>query len=268
MSKQDLHDFADVAENYDLYLEAFGSTDADFVPFYLSLAEEYGQGGVLDIACGTGAVALPLAQAGYDVQATDLSEAMLVQTRQKLAAAGLHIPCFAANMTDLRCERRFSLAVIARSGFMHLPDPQQQRAALCSIRDCLTPGGILTLNSFEPDPRIQAVQMQTSAQDYTLRSEYTNRAGQRERIYNAIGYDPQTQLMQGNWRFDTLDTQGEPIASRVRPLTMRQTYRQELAYLLELCGFSVLAVYGDYRRGTPSGNGQLIWLAQKEGGTA
>ena len=59
----DLHDYEDVAENYDLYLDAmYRSEDshAGFREFYLDFAREYGQGGVIDIACGTGAVAVAI----------------------------------------------------------------------------------------------------------------------------------------------------------------------------------------------------------------
>ena len=91
-----------------------------------------------------------------------------------------------------------------------------------------------------------------------------NSEGQREKIYNAITYDPVTQIMRGNWKFVTCDAAGEEIAERVRPLTMRQTYRQEFKWLAELCGFEVVAVYKDYR-GTPA-DGQaspLIWVLRK-----
>ena len=57
----DLHDYKDVAENYDRYLEVmYEKQDSydGFLDFYLELAKENGQDGVIDIACGTGAVAL------------------------------------------------------------------------------------------------------------------------------------------------------------------------------------------------------------------
>ena len=70
--------------------------------------------------------------------------------------------------------------------------------------------------------------MDTGEGDYTLRAEYINNEGKRERIYNSISYDYMTQIMSGCWRFDTLDEQGNVTDTRVRPLAMRQSYRQEL----------------------------------------
>ena len=189
----DLHDYEDVAENYDAYLDVMYREHDNyegFREFYLELAREYGAGGTIDIACGTGAVLLYLAQAGIDVEGTDLSEAMCAVARRKAEALGLHPRVFAANMTDLHPGRRYSLVVIARGGFMHLLTPQDQRKALLSMRDCLTEDGLLTLNTFAPHPLFQTRQMRTGTEDYTFRLEYTNRDGRRERIYNAITYDP------------------------------------------------------------------------------
>lgn len=262
----DLHDYQDVAENYDLYLDAmYREHDAyeGFQDFYLDLASEYGGGGTIDIACGTGAVLLHLAQAGIDVDGTDLSAAMCDVARQKAQRLGMKLNIFQANMTEFTGSRQYSLAIIARSGFMHLTTPELQRAALMNIRSNLQDGGVLTFNTFAPYPPYQAAQMQTKDTDYTERLEYINHQGLREKIYNAISYDPKTQIMAGNWKFETYDDAGNKIAERIRPLKMRQTYRQEMLYLVELCGFEVLHIYGDYHKSTED-TGNYVWVLRKK----
>lgn len=261
----DLHDFEDVAMNYDNYLSVMCTNEVTFdgfLEFYSKLATQYGSGGIIDIACGTGAVLLYLAERGFDVCGTDLSEAMVKVASKKARNIGLYLNVFAANMTEFTCDKQFSLAIIARSGFMHLTTSELQRQALLNIRKHLLPGGILTLNTFAPDVRIQYNQVNTSVDDYTLRLEYTNTEGKPERLYNAITYDPITQQMYGNWKFDTLDDLGNVTETRIRPLHMRQTYKQELLYLIELCGYEVVSVYGDYYF-TPESNGNLIWVLRK-----
>jgi ubiquinone/menaquinone biosynthesis C-methylase UbiE len=272
----DLHDFKDVAENYDRYLSVMYQDNDNhdgFREFYLDLARKYGAGGVVDIACGTGAVLLYLAERGIDVDGTDLSEEMCLVARKKAEQLGLQLRIVPADMTKFHTDRKYSLAIIARSGFMHLPSSRLQRDALLNIRDQLTEGGILTFNTFDPNPALQAEMMKTGPEDYSFRLEYVNSQGQREKIYNAMTYDPCSQLMHGNWKFETLDEAGEVIGERVRPLLMRQTYRSEVFLLAELCGFQVLDIYRGYlgdkeNLSAPNDGvnhtGNLIWIMQKK----
>ncbi len=266
----DLHDYKDVAENYDRYVEAmFGHDDSHegFLDFYLELARKYGSGGVVDIACGTGAVLLYLAEHGIDVDGTDLSEEMCKVAARKARNKGLKLNIYHADMTKFSSGRKYSLAIIARSGFMHLPTPELQRAALLNIREQLEDRGVLTLNTFDPSPVFQMEQMSTTRDDYKFRLEYVNSEGYRERIYNAITYNPVSQQMYGNWKFVTYNESGKIIGERIRPIMMRQTYRQEMKWLVELCGFEILDIFRDYRGNkadeTPA---NCIWLLRKKDG--
>ena len=273
----DLHDYRDVAENYDRYLAALfppeNSRYEYFLPFYYDLAVKYGSGGVVDIACGTGAVLLYLAERGIDADGTDLSGEMCRVAAAKAEALGLKVNVYPADMTKFRSGRKYTLAIIARSGFMHLPTSDKQLEALTNIRAQLAEGGILTFNTFDPWPPHQAQQMGTTPEDYTLRVEYMNSEGRRERIYNAIAYNPYTQQMYGNWKFETLDDAGAVIGERVRPLLMRQTYRSEIFLLAKLSGFEVTDIYRGYHGdredladpASASGyRGDLIWILKKK----
>ncbi len=268
MKPQDLHDFEDVAQNYDLYLDVMYQNEdnhAGFLEFYLDFARKYGQEGVIDIACGTGAVLLHLAEHGTMADGTDLSEAMCRVAGEKAKSMGFDLNIFPADMTSFTSDKKYSCAIIARSGFMHLTTPERQRAALINIKKNLTDNGMLTFNTFDPHPVFQAQQMNTKDTDYTLRLEYTNSGGLREKIYNAISYDPHTQIMSGNWKFETYDEKGNIVDERIRPLKMRQTYRQEMEYLLELTGYEIVNVYGGYNFESGDASAKnVIWCVRKK----
>lgn len=119
----DLHDFSDVADNYDLYLPAIpGIDETSLVAFHLELAQMHGAAGILDIACGTGATLIPLIQHGYRVTGLDLSGAMLAVLSRKLEALPREVAQRArlvcANLTDFQVDELSSLAIIPRSGLM------------------------------------------------------------------------------------------------------------------------------------------------------
>ena len=272
----DLHDYQDVAENYDRYLEVMYAHDdhhENFQEFYLDLARKYGAGGVVDVACGTGAVLLYLAERGIDIDGTDLSEEMCKVAAAKADAMGLRLNIIPADMTVFSSGRKYSLAIIARSGFMHLPTQALQEAALRNLREQLLPGGILTLNTFDPWPPMQAQQMKTSPEDYSFRLEYVNSRGNREKIWNAVTYNPYTQQMYGNWKFEEFDGKGEVIGERIRPLMMRQTNRWEMFLLAKLCGFEVVDIYRGYNGDKEDLNdpssasryqSNLIWILKRK----
>ena len=273
----DLHDYKDVAENYDRYLDVMYSQELDrhenFQEFYLELAKKYGNDSVVDVACGTGAVLLYLAERGIKIDGTDISEEMCKVAGAKAEKMGLKLNIYPADMTKFCSGRKYSLAIIARSGFMHLPDTKTQKAALLNLREQLVPGGILTLNTFDPWPQVQAAQINTTPEDYSFRLEYINSDGKREKIYNAISYNPYTQQMYGNWKFETYNEKGEVIGERVRPLLMRQTYRSEMFLLAELCGFEVVDIYRGYNGDKEDLNdpssaskykSNLIWILKRK----
>ena len=272
----DLHDYKDVAENYDRYLEVMYAHDdhhEHFQEFYLELARKYGAGGIVDVACGTGAVLLYLAEHGMNADGTDLSEEMCRVAAKKAEAMGLKLNIIPADMTKFSSGRKYSLAIIARSGFMHLPDQKLQEAALRNLRDQLLPGGILTLNTFDPWPSMQAEQMKTGPEDYSFRLEYINSRGNLEKIYTAITYSPFTQQMSGNWKFEEYNDRGEIIGERIRPLLMRQTYRWEMFLLARLCGFEVIDIYRGYNGDREDLNdpasasrfqSNLIWILKRK----
>ena len=187
---------------------------------------------------------------------------MIEVTKEKLQNENLNAEVFTANMTDFKINRKFSLAIIARSGFMHLLTAKEQRRTLMNIRDHLTDGGVLTLNHFQPHPAIQSEQMKATPDVYYPRSEYINRDSNKERILNAFTYNHVTQVMRGNWKFETLDDDGNIIGARIRPAAMRHTCRQEMEYLFELCGYEILCVYNDYCYSAAIDN--FVWVVRKK----
>ncbi len=263
----DLHDFSDVADNYDLYLPALTADQASLEAFHLELAEAYGAGGILDIACGTGAALIPLVQHGWPVTGLDLSQPMLDVLAAKLGALPTETRALArlvhANMTDFSLPQPVSLAIIPRSGFMHLLTPQHQEQALRTIHRHLLPGGVLSFNTFDPSYAAIAAGLKGSHPAPSLRAEYTNRAGRKERIWNQTEYDPSGQIIEGLWIFEELDENGAVLERRERPLHMRWSFEPELRHLLRLCGFEVLATYGSYSKAPRTYAGGILWVTRR-----
>jgi SAM-dependent methyltransferase len=103
---------------------------------------------VLDVAAGTGNVAIPAALAGADVIASDLSPELLERGRVVARARGAGLRWLEANAEALPCEADEFDAVLSCIGVMFAP--HHQRAADELIRVC-RPGGVIGLISWTPE---------------------------------------------------------------------------------------------------------------------
>ena len=139
-----------LARLYDLDL----ADDPGDLDLYLSLARRTG-GPILELAVGTGRLALPLADAGYDVTGVDFDPAMLTRARDRAAEEkpngrlelveadllGLHLPTAGS----------FNLAVIALNSLLLLGSREAQREAIRTMAAHLAPGGLAVVDVWLPD---------------------------------------------------------------------------------------------------------------------
>lgn len=104
---------------------------------------------VLDLGCGTGRWAVPLALQGYDVIGVDLSPDLLSQLNQKAATAGVSVPCVQANLVELDCLVDESCdAAICLFSTLGMVNGRKNR--LCMLRHVariLRPGGRLLVHA-------------------------------------------------------------------------------------------------------------------------
>ena len=140
-----------LARLYDLDL----TDDPGDLDLYLALAERTG-GPVLELAAGSGRLAVPLAVAGNRVTAVDLDPAMLDRARAFAAREGVgedRLTFVEADLLDLRLADAgpFGLAFIALNSLMILPSRDAQRRAFRTLADHLAPGGVAAVDVWLPD---------------------------------------------------------------------------------------------------------------------
>ena len=78
-----------------IYETRFGAHYQKFTDLNLShIRNILPSGKILDVGCGTGRLAIPLNEMGYDVVGIDLSEGMLAVMKEKIKKKGISIPCY------------------------------------------------------------------------------------------------------------------------------------------------------------------------------
>ena len=150
----------------DAYHELAGSydrltNDVDYeavVAFYSEILrrEGFAPRTAVDLACGTGSVALLLARQSLQVTAVDMSEEMLTAAAQK-AAGEKNPPVFACQMLQELClPRGVDLAVCALDSLDYILDPKDCAKAIRRIYKALNPGGIFIFDVNTPE-KLQAM---------------------------------------------------------------------------------------------------------------
>jgi SAM-dependent methyltransferase len=233
------------------------------VGHYLAVARRTG-GPVLDIGCGTGRVAIPLARAGVSVWAVDVSAGMLARLEARLAreppgvrqrvqpvrqdAAGLDLP-----------ERGFALAILPFNVLMLIPHLTAQRATLAAAAAHLAPGGELALDVM--NPLTQDPGAQTRAVTATPRaSPHTGNPYIRHDLCGPMDADQRQRLY--GWCEELLPDGRSTVTDF--SFHWRLIFRDELDAMLNEAGFTVTAVTGDFG-GAPwtAGSGRIVVTAVK-----
>jgi SAM-dependent methyltransferase len=144
---------------YDAWADRYeeGSTEvgAD-VPFYVGLARE-ADGPAVELAVGTGRVAIPVAQAtGRRVVGIDSSPGMLAQARARARDAGVELDLREGDIRDLELEEPAALIYCPARSLLHLPTWADRRRCFERVASFLRPDGRFAWNAFAFDHHIAA----------------------------------------------------------------------------------------------------------------
>lgn len=231
-------------ENFDATTVAQGLRHD--VARYLELARDAG-GPVLELCCGTGRVALPLAAAGHDVVGVDFSAELLGQLDAKLAgeAADLRarIEAVEADVTRLDLGgRTFPLALLAFNSLLCLTDFKDQCRALERAAEHLADGGTLLIDAVNP-LRLPLQGDPVPKPFFTRRNPHTGRRYTRFASMSALDENHVQRLV--GW-YDELDDDGV-VTRRPYEVAWRPAFRFELELMLQRAGLEVARLEGGHR---------------------
>lgn len=250
-------------ESYDAFYEAAlaHSPVAGDVEFYVDLAKKHGPR-VLEIAVGTGRIAIPLAEAGAEVTGVDLSPAMLSICRRRVAERGLseRVHLVEGAMESFDLNDKFDLAIISFRSFHHADGAQGQRRTLENVRKHLRSGGLFTVDIFDADLSTVVPGAASPAQPREIVDPRTGHRIRRETI--ARDSDPFTQTFMETMRISRFDAEGKLLGEDESSFSMRWVTHNEMKCMLELAGFVDLQCFGDFQRGPAGYKREQIWLAR------
>ncbi len=220
------------------------------VAFYASLARETGSP-VLELACGTGRVAIPIARQGFAVTGLDVVPGMLERARGK--AAGLPIRWIEGDARAFDLDERFRLIFLTGNAFQAFVTNADQEALLGRVRAHLHDEGLFAFETRNPRWRTREdrdedrdglfVDLETRAEE-EARPSFTDADGREVRESRTRTYDHVAQVL--HWTSYRRWHEGSEERTKITRIALRYTFPQELAALLHYNGFIVVRRYGDW----------------------
>jgi SAM-dependent methyltransferase len=209
------------------------------VEFYVEEALAAG-GPVVELACGTGRIAVPVAKAGVPLIGVDGSPGMLEVAREYAEREGVEVDLRLGDLRDPPVAERVRLVTSPFRAFLHLGTEDARRQALAAVHRLLEPGGRFVFDVFAP-----------SVEDI---EETHDRWLEREPgIWERAHWDLERRVL-------TLRVRG-PEAEAA--LDLAWIPNEEWRALLTEAGFEIVACYGWFDLRPYAGGEDSIWLARR-----
>ncbi len=202
---------------------------------------------VLDLCCGYGRHAIPLAQYGCQVTGQDLSSAFIQLAQQEAEAAGVRANWVQGDMRFIPFEHEFDAVINIFTSFGYFEDEAEDQHVLEQVHKALKPGGLLLLETV-----------------------YQPRVVRAFTPHGIIRYDDGLIVMEER-RIDLLTSRNEVRVTMLHPDGHRTEHRHsmriytltELIRMLAAAGLEVQAYYGDLDGSPLSMDSRLVVVSRK-----
>ena len=243
--------YKSLAESYDRL-----TNDVDYgavVDFYFEILANEGitPKTAVDLACGTGSVALLLSRAGLRVTAVDMSEDMLCVAQQKAQDEDNPPQFICQQLQKLHLPKGVDLAVCALDSLDYILNPEACRQAIARVYKALNPGGCFIFDVNTPE-KLRAM----DGEIFLDEDENVFCLWRGE-------FDEKTNIC--TYGMDIFQRRGK-LWERSGEIHREYAYSaQMLVSFLKDAGFTAIEVFGDRRMAPPDDGEQRIYLKARKG---
>ncbi|MBD8036314.1 class I SAM-dependent methyltransferase [Solibacillus sp. A46] len=236
-----INEFSDNLSKYKLpeeYDETYKNYTADLDFIKAHLGEN--KSAIIELACGTGRLAIPLAKKGHMVYGVDIDQGMLDFARKKALSEDVDIHLSVQDCTQLNLPITSNFIYMTGNSFQHFLTNESQDALFISVKKHLNPGGEFLFDTRNPI-------LHELAKD-EIYEESIEKNGETFTVVNQEKYDPLTQVLHCTSTYKS--TQNEYVDS----INLRYTYPIEMKRLLEQHGFELIHLYGSWTKASFNAN--------------
>lgn len=222
-----------IAEWYDDWLKERTNDKDHYLEFFKDFA-----GRVLELACGTGRLLIPIAEAGVTIDGLDSSEDVLNVLRRKAANLGLKgIELYNQSMEDFDLATQYDAIFVASGSFQLLTSTEKAVNSLKCIRRHLSEAGFFIVDIFVPWGDI----LEQERGHYQVTRDVSRPDGKRSVVLERFKTNIPEQIKYGTYRYEFYD-QRRLVECIVDDLAIRWYWKDEFVSLLKQAGFSKVEV--------------------------
>jgi SAM-dependent methyltransferase len=217
--------------------QPYASQQTD-IPFWIDLAKMYGPK-VLELACGTGRITLPLYESGVDIDGLDFSESMLRVARDRSVTKSLPINFILGDIRTLSFHDQYDLIFLPSGTISHLITRPDLESFFSGARSALRQTGVLALDVHNPaETFLRSWPLNPGPEHTSFEIRGTKKM---VRVETTQEYYSDTQILtvKNHYTFPDGSTKDGTIV-------LKLFFPAELQWLLHYNGFDVVSIFGDY----------------------
>jgi len=247
---------------YDKELQLLNPTQNQDIEFWNEMANLYCKNELLEIACGSGRISLPLIEYGFEFTGFDNSINMLDLFRIKAKSKNINKQKFTllqADMRNFRIDKKFDFAFIGYFAFQILTNLDDQVKCLNNIYEHLEEEGVLGLDIYpavcEGDDKKEK-EFLYSADNFIKNSKV--------KMHTSYAIDRMNLIKHWNDEYQIISKNGE-VEEFSYKISLKECSIDYMKLLLEKTGFEILHIYGNFSKGKVMEKSEhVIYICRKK----
>ena len=216
-------------EEYDETYKSY-TADLEFIEAHLGESTQ----SIIELACGTGRLAIPLAKQGHLVYGVDIDAGMLKYAQHKADAEGVNIHLSVQDCTQLNLPIKSNFIYMTGNSFQHFLTNESQDALFASVKRHLNPKGEFIFDTRNP------ILHELSIVD--ILEETIELNGETTKVINKEAYNHLTQILECTSTYISSNNEYKDS------IKLRYTYPLELKRLIQQHGFELVNLYGSWKK--------------------
>ncbi|MBK3493530.1 class I SAM-dependent methyltransferase [Viridibacillus sp. YIM B01967] len=195
---------------------------------------------IIDLACGTGRLTIPMAKLGFEMYGVDIHNGMLNHAKKKAETENLYIQFLQQDCTKLSLPIKSPFIFMTGNSFQHFLTNESQDDLFTSVKEHLQPKGTFIFDTRNPILHELAVVDETE-------EKFINKYNQLVIEKHHEEYDHHTQVLHCTTTSEIIKNE-KLIDSKKDSISLRYTFPLELERLLNSHDFELVEIFGSWNK--------------------